>query len=65
MGRKSKFGESYKREAVARAEASGNVSQTTRELGISNRSLHALDQMIRPTAGYRQRQRVFQRSQEA
>lgn len=33
--------ESYKREAVAKAEASGNVSQTARELGISNKSLHA------------------------
>jgi transposase-like protein len=25
---------------VAKAEASGNVSQTARELGISNKSLH-------------------------
>jgi transposase-like protein len=33
--------ESYKREAVAKAEASGNVSQTARELGISNTSLQA------------------------
>jgi transposase-like protein len=33
MGGKSS--ESYKREAVAKAEASGNVSQTARELGIS------------------------------
>jgi len=40
MGRKSNFSESYKREAVARAEASGNVSQTSRELGISNKTLH-------------------------
>ena len=40
MGRKSKYSESYKREAVAKAEASGNVSQTARELGISNKSLH-------------------------
>lgn len=41
MGRKSNDSESYKREAVAKAEASGNVSQTARELGISNKSLHA------------------------
>jgi len=40
MGRKSKYSESYKREAVAKAEASGNVSQTARELGISNKTLH-------------------------
>ncbi len=41
MGRKSSYSESYKREAVAKAQASGNVSQTARELGISNKSLHA------------------------
>ena len=41
MGRKSNYSEAYKREAVAQAEASGNVSQTARELGISNKSLHA------------------------
>jgi transposase-like protein len=41
MGRNSNYSESYKREAVAKAEASGNVSQTARELGISNKSLHA------------------------
>jgi transposase-like protein len=41
MGRKSNYSESYKRAAVAQAEASGNVSQTARELGISNKSLHA------------------------
>lgn len=40
MGRKSSYNESYKREAVAKAEASRNVSQTARELGISNKSLH-------------------------
>jgi transposase-like protein len=40
MGRKSNYSESYKREAVAKAQASGNVSQTARELGISNKSLH-------------------------
>ena len=40
MGRKSNYSEGYKREAVAKAEASGNVSQTARELGISNKSLH-------------------------
>lgn len=41
MGRKSNYTEDYKREAVAKAEASGNVSQTARELGISNKTLHA------------------------
>ena len=40
MGRRSNYSESYKREAVAKAKASGNVSQTARELGISNKSLH-------------------------
>jgi transposase-like protein len=40
MGRKSQYTEAYKREAVAKAQASGNVSQTARELGISNKSLH-------------------------
>ena len=41
MGRKSNYSEAYKREAVARAKASDNVSRTARELGISNKSLHA------------------------
>jgi transposase-like protein len=41
MGRESNYSASYKREAVAKAEASGNVSQTARDLGISNKSLHA------------------------
>ena len=41
MGRKSQYTEDYKREAVAKAQTSGNVSQTARELGISNKSLHA------------------------
>ncbi len=41
MGRKSNYSEVYKREAVAKAQASGDVSQTARELGISNKSLHA------------------------
>ena len=41
MERKSNYSEAYKREAVAKAKASGNVSQTARELGISNKSLHA------------------------
>lgn len=35
------YNEDYKRAAVAKAKASGNVSQTARELGISNKSLHA------------------------
>ncbi len=41
MGRKSQYTAAYKREAVAKAKASGNVSQTARELGISNKSLRA------------------------
>lgn len=41
MGRKSQYSESYKCEAVAKAQASGNVSQTAQELGISNKTLHA------------------------
>ena len=41
MGRNSKYSEAYKREAVSKAKASRNVSQTARELGISNKSLHA------------------------
>ena len=41
MGRKSNYSETYKREAVIKAQASGNISQTARELGISNKSLHA------------------------
>ena len=40
MGRKSQYTETYKREAVTKAKTSGNVSQTARELGISNKSLH-------------------------
>lgn len=34
------YTEAYKRAAVAKAKASGNVSQTARELAISNKSLH-------------------------
>jgi len=40
MGRKSQYTAAYKREAVVKAQTSGNVSQTARELGISNKSLH-------------------------
>ncbi|MCA0453606.1 MAG: transposase [Chloroflexi bacterium] len=46
MGRKSDYSESYKREAVAKAEASGNVIQTARELGISNKSLHGSNSTV-------------------
>ena len=35
MARGSRYSDTYKREAVAKAEASGNVSQTAWELGIS------------------------------
>ena len=41
MGRKSNYNEAYQREAIAKAKASSNVSQTARELGVSNKSLHA------------------------
>ena len=40
MGRSSQYSDTYKREAVAKAEANGNVSQTARELGISGKTLH-------------------------
>ena len=40
MARGSRYSDTYKREAVAKAEAGGNVSQTARELGISNKTLH-------------------------
>lgn len=43
MGKTSRFTESYKREAVAKAQASGNISQTARELGISDKSLYRWD----------------------
>ena len=39
MGRGSRYSDSYKREAVAKANANGNVSQTARELGVSYKSL--------------------------
>lgn len=41
MSRGSDYSEAYKREAVAKAKNSGNVSQTARELGITNKTLHA------------------------
>lgn len=40
MGRGKRFDESFKREAVAKAETSGNVTQTARELDISGKTLH-------------------------
>lgn len=43
MGKTNRFTESYKREAVAKAQASGNISQTARELGISEKSLYRWD----------------------
>ena len=39
MGQSSGYTEGYKREAVAQAQTSGNLSQTARELGISVKSL--------------------------
>ena len=44
MGKGSRFSDTYKREAVAKAETSGNVSQTARELGISDKTLHSWKQ---------------------
>lgn len=41
MGRRKQYSEAYKRGAVAKAKESGNVSQTARELGITNKTLHA------------------------
>lgn len=35
----SGYTETYKREAVAKAEASGNLSQTARDLGVGEKSL--------------------------
>ncbi len=40
MGTKRSYSEAYKREAVTKAHSSGNISQTARVLGISNKSLH-------------------------
>ncbi|GAB5493710.1 MAG: hypothetical protein Phog2KO_39250 [Phototrophicaceae bacterium] len=40
MGQGSRFSDTYKKEAVSKAEASGNVSQTARELGISDKTIH-------------------------
>ena len=40
MGKGSRFSDTYKREAIAKAEMSGNISQTARELGISDKTLH-------------------------
>jgi transposase-like protein len=40
MGRGRRFDESFKREAVAKAETSGNVTQTARELGVSGKTLY-------------------------
>jgi transposase-like protein len=51
MGRNSNYSESCKREAVAKAEASGNISQTARELGISNKSLHAWIEVLKKPSG--------------
>lgn len=44
MGKGSRFSDTYKREAVAKAATSGNVSQTARELGISDKTLHSWKQ---------------------
>jgi transposase len=40
IGKNNQFTESYKREAVAKAEESGSIPQTARDLGISDKSLY-------------------------
>ena len=40
MRKPTQFTEEYKRSAVAKAQASRNVTQTARELGISSKSLY-------------------------
>mgnify|MGYP001007210886 CR=1 FL=1 len=40
MGHRNQYTEDYKREAVARAKESGNISRTARELGINTKTLH-------------------------
>lgn len=41
MGHNDPYTEAYKREAAAKAQASGNVSQTARELGVSAKTLRS------------------------
>ncbi len=48
MGRPSTFSEAYKREAVAQAAVSGNISTTARALGVSNKTLHRWTWWWRP-----------------
>jgi transposase-like protein len=52
MGQGSRFSEAYKREAIAKAQASGNISQTARELGISGKSLHTWIKQYGETEAY-------------
>ena len=40
MGGGTRFDDAFTREAVAKSETSGKVSQTARELGISGKTLH-------------------------
>lgn len=40
MMKPTQYSEEFKREAVRKAEVSGNVSRTARELGVSNKTLH-------------------------
>ena len=40
MAKGSRYSDTSKREAVAKAEVIDNVSQTARELGISGKTLH-------------------------
>lgn len=40
MMKPTQYSDEFKREAVRKAEVSGNVSRTARELGVSNKTLH-------------------------
>jgi len=40
MGRGSQYDEAFKREAARKAQTSGNVLRTARELGIASKTLH-------------------------
>jgi len=45
MRKPTSYSEEFKREAVRKAEMSGNISRAARELGVSNKTLH---QWIKP-----------------
>jgi transposase-like protein len=49
------YDEAYKREVIAKTKASGNVSQTARELGISSKCLHTWIKAYRESSFPRKR----------